>query len=181
MINSKFRLDRKAVALLKECNQLAWHLSGSVEELVSDLTGSGVSSNTRRELVILEEYLNKVINQSNETLDADESVDEECVYAVCPNPTNINGYGVKVDNLLPSNWEVVCVYPDEVYIRGHNVCVTDTEREFEHYVQPRLASGLIHARVLSAEEKSDFITDQYDQLHDGWVEANDTRYERPYI
>lgn len=181
MSNSKFRLDGDAVALLKECNELAWRLSGRVEELIADLHGSGVASSTRRELVILEEYLNKVINQSTETLDADRDLDGECVYAVCPNPTNISGYGVKVDNLLPSNWEVVCVYPDEVYIRGHNLCVTDTEREFEHYVQPRLASGLVHARVLSAEEKADFIQDQRDQLQDGLAQANDERYEQPYI
>lgn len=152
MSNSKFRLDGDAVALLKECNELAWRLSGRVEELIADLHGSGVASSTRRELVILEEYLNKVINQSTETLDADRDLDDECVYAVCPNPTNINGYGIKVDNLLPSNWEVHTVYPDNVYIRGHNQCVTDTQREFEHYVQPRLASGLIHSELLSAEE-----------------------------
>ena len=107
MSNSKFRLDGDAVALLKECNELAWRLSGRVEELIADLHGSGVASSTRRELVVLEEYLNKVINQSTETLDADRDLDGECVYAVCPNPTNISGYGVKVDNLLPSNWEVV--------------------------------------------------------------------------
>ena len=27
----------------KECNELAWHLSGRVEELIADLHGSGVA------------------------------------------------------------------------------------------------------------------------------------------
>lgn len=180
MSNSKFRLDHKAVALLKECNELAWRLSGRVEDLVSDVHGTGVSSSTRRELVVLEEYLNKLIHQTTETLDADQSVDDECVYAVCPNPTKISGYGIKVDNLLPNNWEIVQIYPDEIYIRGHNQCVTDTQREFEHYVQPRLASGLIHSELLTAEETEDFVQDQRENLQDGWADANDERYALPY-
>lgn len=180
MSNSKFRLDGNAVALLKECNELAWRLSGRVEELISDLHGSGVSSSTRRELVVLEEYLNKVINQSTETLDADRDTDSECVYAVCPSPTNVSQYREKVERLLPSNWEVVTAYPDSVFIRGHNQCVTDTQREFEHYVQPRLASGLIHSELLSDVDAEDFIQDHRENLQDGWADANDDRYQLPH-
>jgi len=179
MSNSKFHLDKNAIHLLKECNELAWRMSGRVEELFNDLHGTSVPRSVRDEIEILEQYLNKVINQTTEALDADREIDGECVHAYCPNPTNIEAYGLKVERYLPSNWEVSDITPDTVYIRGHNTCRTDGEREFEHYLQPRLTSGLIHSVLATAEEVAKRAQGERDNLEDGWVQTNDIRHQLP--